>query len=169
MLTWESHIHIDDDDDMNLEESFESSREIKIWNTDTGVLEQSIKEETETETQEAEIRFLNILPNETIVFGNTDSCKLEFISKNSKYSYEFNSEPLKIVPLENGLLLIAFADHEVQIITDSEIEGSSTIACYYPISEVAHMISTKDSSQFWIVNEHDEVVSFKLEGGNRNP
>lgn len=164
LLTWESHILIDDDN-IDLQESFESSREIKIWNTDTGFLEQSIKEETETETQETEIRFLNILPNETIVFGNTDSCKLNFICKNSKYSSEFNSAPLKMVPLENSMLLIAFADHEVQLITDSEIEGSSKIACYYPISEVAHMISTKDSSQFWIVNEHDDVVSFKLEGG----
>jgi len=157
LLTWESH----KDETDGFTEDLERSYEIKIWDTDTGHLKENIKQK-ENIIQDAEISFLNVLPNEIILFGRTDN-KLLFIEDHNEYSFDFDSVPLKAISLDNGMVLIAFSNHEIQLVSFSETDFH-VVALYYPISKVKYMVSTKESSQFWIINNHDEIITFQLEG-----
>jgi len=136
----------------------DSDYSIRVWDTQTGELEATLE-------QDYEITFLKTLPNGTIILGIGDDL---IFYKNFLdpvyYKYEFENELQNLFLLENGQFVIAFDNHEIQIASESEDNGYSFNACYYPISDIRLIVLINELNQFWIVGGETRILSLKLEG-----
>ena len=136
----------------------DSDYSIRVWDTQTGELEATLK-------QDYEITFLKTLPNGTIILGTGyDLIFYKNFLDPDYYKYEFESVLQNLFPLENGQFVITFDNHEIQLASDSEENGYTLTACYYPISEIQLIVSTNKLNQFWIVGGETSILSLKLKG-----